>query len=148
MPPKSNLFGPSEVFLQKGDGSFVPLGKTDQAICASPLAEGETAKWWTSATEPMEFSVTCDATSRAGLQRMMDETALESIVSVIRAFRRHGYRSRYYFELPAPEYRMLRAASRRLWSMNPTRYIRSVVPSAPAKLFRVRLPSGSWVWRK
>lgn len=150
MTPKSNLSGPSKVFLQKEDGSFVPFGETtSQSICGSQHPEAETAKWWTSATEPIEFSFTCDAATRAGIQRMMDESVLSNLASVIRGFRRQGYRSsRYHFELREQEYKVLRGASRRLCGMNPTRYIRSVIPSAPVKLFRVLRPSGSWVWRR
>lgn len=142
-------WGPSELFLQNADGTFAPLGEADISSVELQLSQDGPPKWWTDESKHETIEFNCEFNGRpVDLLRLFDQHRLQQITDFIRAFRRLGYRGRFHIELLEPEYRLIRDAARRLCAMNPTRYIRSVVPSAPAKLFRVRLPSGYWVWRK
>lgn len=142
-------WGPSELFLQNADGTFAPLGEADITAGELQLSENDSPRWWTDGDGPGPVEFTCELKGRpVNLQQVFDQEMLRQITDFIRAFRRIGYRGRFHIELRKREYLLLRGASRRLCAMNPTRYVRSVIPSAPAKLFRVMLPSGSWVWCK
>lgn len=139
-------FGPSEVFLQKPDGTFDPLRGE---VLATTLELSEKGSWFTNEqTGRTEFTCEVSVTpeSRRALERLAKQAVLDELVKCVRHMRSYGYR-RHHWEMTKEQYDYASAISHRLHGVNLTRYLRSCCPY-PAKGIRVILPSDARVWKK
>lgn len=151
MPPKDSdsIYGLGELAIQNPDGTFTPIGEADISLVELQPCETEPQIWSSDMKEnSYEFTFEIPGPLPIDLQKIFGRLMLYDVIRLIRAFRRKGYRGGFHIELREQEWLQLRHASRLLGGMNPTRYIRSILPTAPARLFLVRLRSGYLVWRK
>ena len=139
-------FGPSELFLQRPDGTFEPLRGE---VLDTTLEFPENGSWFTNEqTGRTEFSCEFLVTpeSRKALERLAKQSVLDELVKCVRRMRSYGYR-RHHWEMAKEQYDYASAISQRLHGMNLTRYLRSRC-RYQARGIRVYLPSGYRVWRK
>ena len=139
-------FGPSEVFLQKPDGTFEPLR---WEALSTTLELSEKGSWFTNeqtGRTEFTFEVSVTPESRKALERLAKQAVLDELVKCVRRMRSFGYR-RHHWEMAKEQYDYASAISHRLHGMNLTRYLRSCCPY-PAKGIRVTLPSDARVWKK
>ena len=139
-------FGPSEVFLQKPDGTFEPLRGE---VHAADIQLEERGSWFTNEqTGRTEFTCEVSVTpeSRKALERLAKQAVLDELVKCVRHMRSYGYR-RHHWEMAKEQYDYASAISHRLHGVNLTRYLRSCCPY-PARGIRVILPSDARVWKK
>lgn len=140
-------FGPSEVFLQKPDGTFEPLRGE---VHTADIQLEERGSWFTNEqTGRMEFSCEVSVTpeSRKALEWLAKPAVLDELVVLVRKARASGYRRGGHWEMAKEQFDYASAISHRLHGMNLTRYLRSRC-RYPARGIRVCLPSGHWVWCK
>lgn len=139
-------FGPSEVFLQKPDGTEEPLRGE---VHSADIQLTERGSWFTDArTGSLEFSCEVSVTpdSRMALERIANQAALDDLVILVRKARASGFR-RGHLEMAKEQFDYASSISHRLHGMNLTRYLRSRC-RYPSRGIRVYLPSGYWVWCK
>lgn len=139
-------FGPSEVFLQKPDGTLEPLVGD---VHTADIELEEKGSWFEStSTHNLEFSceVSVSQESRDALFRIARQAVLDDLVNYVRKSRAYGHR-RGHWEMAKEQFDYASAISHRLHGMNLTRYLRSWC-RYPARGIRVYLPSGYRVWRK
>lgn len=139
-------FGPSEVFLQRPDGTFEPLRGE---VHTADIQLEERGSWFTNeqtGRTEFTFEVSVTPESRKALEWLVKQSVLDDLVKYVRRMRSCGYR-RHHWEMAKEQYDYASAISHRLHGMNLTRYLRSRC-HYPARGIRVTLPSDARVWKK